>query len=114
MRIIEPGHIYEFANMDFKIENPKHKHSQQIEFLNREEGKKHPGIQTQDVIRAAINRTQHCDRCLRWEGNDLIIYHLRMALVLHEARALIRKVEKEELKPELVSLNEDGHFTLTF
>ncbi len=45
-------------------------------------------------------------------GNDDIIRHLRMALVLHEARALIRKVHKDELAPEIVDVAGDGHFRL--
>lgn len=65
------------------------------------------------MLRALIDRTMHCDNCLRWEGNDLIIHHLRMALVLHEARALGRKVEKGELEPERITIStKDGHFKL--
>jgi hypothetical protein len=92
MRIIEFGHIYDLNWLDGQ---PKQYKTEQIVenrliFVNREKNP-HPGTQTQEVIRALIDRTQHCDNCLRWEGNDLIIYHLRMALVLHEARALLRK-----------------------
>jgi hypothetical protein len=35
-----------------------------------------------------------------------------MALVLHEARALIRKAEKGLIKPEKVQTGPDGHFLL--
>ncbi len=38
--------------------------------------------------------------------------HLRMALALHEARALLRHVEKGEIKPELVAVGSDGHFII--
>src|SRR5207302_3482753 len=48
---------------------------QTLMFVNREKGHEHPGTQTQEVIRALIDRTQHCDACLRWAGNDEIIYH---------------------------------------
>lgn len=107
MKVIEKGHIYEFNNLDGETEQPN-----RIIFVNREEGTEHPGTQTQDVIRALIDRTQHCDNCLRWEGNDQIIHHLRMALVLHEARALERKTEKGIIKPEQIQVSGDGHFSL--
>lgn len=106
MKIIEPGHIYEFNNLDGSLENNK------IIFVNREPGTEHPGTQTQEVLRALIDRTQHCDRCLRWKGNDKIIYHLRMALVYHEARALLRKTKKGKIKPEEIVTGPDGHFVL--
>jgi hypothetical protein len=64
-----------------------------LTFVNRE-ANPHEGVQTQEVLRALIDRTLHCDRCLRWDGNDKIIHHLRMALALHEARAIERKTEK--------------------
>lgn len=118
MKIIEPGHIYELNWLDCKpqssndLDKPWMRNgANQLIFVNREKTP-HPGAQTQEVIRALINRTQHCDNCLRWEGNDLIIHHLRMALVLHEARALGRKTEKGYIKPELIITDADGHFKL--
>lgn len=114
MRIIEAGHIYDLNNIDCAEMGHSEGSCQAniLRFVNREKGTEHCGTQTQEVIRALIDRTQHCDSCLRWEGNDQIIYHLRMALVLHEARALMRKTEKGLLKPELVSIAGDGHFRL--
>lgn len=113
MRIIEPGHIYELHVLDRP--DVKEGHSDGVNdtlvFVNREPGKEHPGYQTQEVLRALIDRTMHCDNCLRWSGNDLIIHHLRMALVLHEARALERKVEKGIIQPENINTDpRDGHF----
>lgn len=106
MKIIEAGHIYELNSIDGG-------EPVRLTFVNREPGTEHPGTQTQEALRSLIDRTMHCDNCLRWPGNDLIIYHLRMALVLHEARALERKVEKGYIRPELMSTSgEDGHFTL--
>lgn len=107
MEIVEPGHIYKLSSLDGDLE-------QLLTFVAREpqNGRVHPGTQTQDVLRCLIDRTQHCDNCLRWEGNDLIIEHLRMALVLHEARALLRKTEKGYIKPEKITTGEDGHFLL--
>src|ERR1700685_4065659 len=127
MKIIEPGHIYELDWLDgqpktfgtmaklpvsgFTLRTEYNEN--QLVFVNRED-KPHPGTQTQEVLRALIDRTQHCDRCLRWEGNDKIIKHLRMALALHEARALERKTEKGLLLPEKVATAEDGHFKVHY
>jgi len=113
MKILESGHVYKFDWLDGTIEDYKKPYSaDEIVFVNRETGKEHPGTQTQEVIRALIDRTKHCDNCLRWEGNDQIIYHLRMALVLHEARALERKTQKGIIAPELILTGKDGHFKI--
>lgn len=114
MKVVEKGHIYKLKWLDGE---PKFWASEEsadnLIFVNREEGTEHPGTQTQEVLRALIDRTMHCDNCLRWEGNDLIIHHLRMALALHEARAILRKTEKGLILPEQVTTGEDGHFTLS-
>ncbi len=121
MKIIEPGHVYQLRLLDENMAFPDARYKPPAElysvcdqdllvFVNREEGHEHAGYLTQDVICALIDRTQHCDACLRWEGNDKIVHHLRMALALHEARALERKVERGELQPELVSVDNDGHW----
>lgn len=107
MKILETGHVYELNQVDGD-------ETEILRFVNREPGTQHPGTQTQEVLRALIDRTMHCDNCLRWPGNDLIIFHLRMALVLHEARALERKVEKGIIQPENIVINpEDGHFAIS-
>ena|SRR5208283_77509 len=106
MKIIEPGHVYQLHTLDgIGV--------QHLTFVNREPGSEHEGTQTQEVLRALIDRTMHCDNCLRWEGNDKIIHHLRMALALHEARAIERKAEKGYYAPERLKVGADGHFTLT-
>jgi hypothetical protein len=108
MIIVEPGHVYKLKSID-----GAEGESETLRFVNREPGSEHAGTQTQEVLRSLIDRTMHCDNCLRWAGNDKIIYHLRMALVLHEARALERKTEKGIIQPELVYTSmEDGHFTI--
>lgn len=107
MKVIEPGHIYDLHSLDGDGKPVR------LTFVNREPGTEHPGTQTQECLRALIDRTIHCDNCLRWPGNDLIVYHLRAALALHEARAIERKVEKGELKPEKIAISQDdGHFYL--
>lgn len=123
MKIIEPGHVYQLRLLDENKAFPDARYTPPPElvsvcdqdllvFVNREEGHEHAGYQTQDVLCALIDRTQHCDACVRWEGNDKIIYHLRMALALHEARAIERKVELGKLQPELISVDNDGHWPL--
>ena len=121
MRVIEPGHVYELAHLDGDS-------SQLLTFVNREEGTEHEGTQTQEVIRATIDaisclidRTNHCDACLRWEGNDRIIKafseaqrQLRLALLFHEQRVLERHMEKGILQPETLPTGSDGHFHFQF
>lgn len=116
MKVIEPGHIYELDHLDGKNKS-------RLTFVNRESAP-HEGTQTQEVLRAnidsiecLIDRTNHCDACLRWEGNDRIIKamseaqrQLRLALLIHEERALERKLDKGKLKPEEVAVGTDGHF----
>lgn len=114
MKIIEPGHVYELNWLDKHVNVPEKflGNASYLLFVNRETGTEHAGTQTQEVIRALIDRTRHCDNCLRWPGNDLIIHHLRMALVLHEARALERKTEKGRIAPEKIATDVDGHFMI--
>lgn len=105
MKVLVPGHGYELQHVDGKK-------TQTVHCVNREPGTESEGTQTQEFIRVAIDRTMHCDNCLRWARNDEIIYHLRMALLLHEIRAMERKVEKGLLRPENVAIGKDGHFIL--
>lgn len=117
MEIVVPGHIYRLNWLDGEPQRAPHPNGKDtifedlLIFVNREDNP-HGGTQTQEVLRALIDRTMHCDNCLRWPGNDQIIYHLRQALVLHEARALGRKVEKGLLAPEGIRTEPDGHFSL--
>lgn len=123
MKIVEPGHVYALSWLDGEPWTAYHYpdgnddpdvsvHEDHLIFVNREEGSEHGGTQTQEVLRALIDRTMHCDNCLPWNGNAKIIHHLRMALALHEARALERKAEKGYYEPERVAKGDDGHFTL--
>jgi hypothetical protein len=92
-------------------------------FVNRED-EPHAGTQTQEVLRVAvdmmsvlIDRTLHCHGCLPWTGNERIVTamaeaqrQMRLALLVHEERALERKMERDGWKPERAPLGEDGHF----
>ncbi len=118
MRVIEPGHVYELATLDGDGTPSR------LVFVNREEGTEHPGTQTQEVLRAIIDslaclidRTNHCDACLRWEGNDRIVKALseaqrqaNLAILFHEQRVLERKFAKGELDPAKAPTGGDGHF----
>lgn len=116
MKVIEAGHIYQLTVLDG--EEPVI-----IRFVNREDTP-HSGTQTQEVLRAQIDslevlidRTNHCDGCLPWVGNERIIKamseaqrQLRLALLYHEQRAMERKMEKNGWKPEKATVESDGHF----
>jgi predicted Fe-S protein YdhL (DUF1289 family) len=117
MEVVEPGHIYNLNHIDGENQTT-------IVFVNREEGTEHEGTQTQevtrmliDMIECLIDRTNHCDGCIRWEGNDRIIKsfseaqrQLRLTLLHHEARAMERKMERGDIHPERIAVNKDGHF----
>lgn len=112
MKVIEPGHIYTMDEIDVGIDEGRTRVNPQLVFVNREDNP-HPGVQTQEVLRVLIDRTIHCDNCLPHPIDTNIIFHLRMALVLHEARALVRKAEKGLIEPENIAVGEDGHFALS-
>jgi hypothetical protein len=105
MKVIDPGHVYHVNNYDGDG-------SQEITFVKRfRNTDNHEGTINQELLRVLIDRVQFLDAEAPWEGNKDILHHLRMALVLHESRALFRKVAKGEFLPELVDTNDkDGHF----
>jgi hypothetical protein len=141
MKVIEPGHIYDLDQLDGDGKPLR------ITFVNREVPKKehrkhcelerggircdcpiitpHEGTQSQEVLRMTIDmmetlidRTNHCDSCERWEGNDRIIKALteaqrqmRRAILFHEERAMERKLDRGDLKPEAIPTAKDGHWT---
>lgn len=112
MKVLEKGHVYQPTNR--KVEGGIHANGapdgQMITFINKEPGNEHAGTTTQEVIRILIDRTRHCANCMPHPNNERIVYHLRMALVLHEARALERKTEKGDFAPEYIQKGSDGHF----
>jgi hypothetical protein len=112
MKVLEKGHIYEAQIRTpegfFDDTTP----DQQIKFVNKQPGQEHSGTTTQEIIRVLLDRTRHCANCMPHPNNERIIYHLRMALVLHEARALERKTEKGDFVPEYLQTGGDGHFSV--
>ena len=109
MKVLETGHIYEL-----QVRTPEgyfdEAADEKIRFVNKQPGQAHSGTTTQEVIRMLLDRTRHCANCMPHPNNERIIYHLRMALVLHEARALERKTEKGDFMPEYLETGGDGHF----
>lgn len=107
MKIVEPGHVYELTCLDGEM-------TQLLTFVAREpeNGREHPGTQNQEVLRALIDRVQHCQARLSSPLNEQILYHLRMALSLHEARAIVRKTEKGYIQPEQFRTGGDGHWRM--
>lgn len=107
MKIHETGHIYELASkIMFDGHSPQ---NQTLTFVNQQPSQEHEGTTTQEVLRALIDRTRHCANCMPHPVNERIIHHLRMALVLHEARALERRAEKGELRPEYLPTVDCSH-----
>ncbi len=120
MNVIEPGHIYEVHQLDGDGTPLR------ITFVNRDGtgGATHEGTQTQEILRVIISlfsvlidRTNHCDACLPWPGNERIIKAMseaqrqaRLAIVFHEQRVLERLVDKGTLDPALVPFMENGHW----
>lgn len=107
MQVHEKGHIYTLDNNNMQGQ------AQTLMFVNKEPGSEHEGTTTQEVLRALIDRTRHCNNCMPHPNNERIVYHLRMALVLHEARALERRTEKGEIRPEYLPTKDGGHILLS-
>lgn len=105
MNEIVPGHVYELDNLDCNNNN-----TQLLKFVNRNLESDCEGTTNQEVLRALIERVKFMDSQIHWPLNKEIIHHLRMAISLHEARALIRKTEKRENQPETFRVGDDGHF----
>lgn len=103
MKVLIAGHLYELSHLDGDG-------GQRLQFVDRNHGMDSEGTYNQEVLRVLIDRVKFLDDEVPWEGNGQILHHLRMALVLHEARALCRKVEKGKLLPESLIVGPDGHF----
>jgi hypothetical protein len=106
MREIYSGHLYEMDHLDGNG-------TSRIQFVQRpphHEAKE--GIILQELYRVAIARIKVLDAEKPWEGNARILRNLRECILLHEIRALERKVERREIDPEDVPTGEDGHWEL--
>lgn len=108
MRVLDPGHRYALDNLLDDGETV-------LQFMKDpllHDGDGYPGPSCQEVLRAIIDRVQELDRERPWDGNSQIVYDLRHAIAGFEARALLRRVEKDGLEIERVPVAEDGHLRL--
>lgn len=99
MKVLEPGHVYELANLDSDG-------VQVLTFLRRSSPAiqhefDHPGTNTQELIRViidltkiVIDRTQFLDEVIPAIENQDLIWHARMLLLGYEGRAYRRKQDK--------------------
>jgi hypothetical protein len=100
MRVLDPGHVYELQNVDgfdkqtimFVRRRDEHGDPLQREI-------RHQGILTQELLRVCIDRTLYLYAEAPCDEDTEIIECLRRALVLYEARAARRSIEKLA-KPE--------------
>jgi hypothetical protein len=93
MEVLEEGHIYDLPH----VGDPGYK--QRLTFIRRSGGAikyryEHPGTNTQEVLRALIDRTKYLDSIIPAVENADTLYHLRMALLGYEGRAYRRKMDK--------------------
>lgn len=91
MRTLDPGHIYELDHLGDDG-------FQTLTFIKRsggaiQYGDEWPGLQTQEVLRALIDRTKYLYDVLPCKETEDAIWHLRMALFDYELRAWQRKME---------------------
>jgi hypothetical protein len=108
MRVLDPGHSYELDHLEsegttilrFRKDPALHN------------GVGYPGPSCQEVLRAIIDRVQELDREKPHPVNEGIIYDLRHAIAGFEARAMIRRVEKDNLAIERQPVAADGHLLL--
>lgn len=96
MKVVDPGHIYQMSQLG-------NDNTQTIRFVKRSGGTikydvEWPGLQTQEVIRVLIDRTQHLASILPCVESHDATYYLRMALWCYEARAYRRKQEEVNRK----------------
>ena len=105
MKVLDRGHKYELDHRDGENKTI-------IQYVNKEPGRECEGIIQQELLRMMLDRNRYCTKCLPNSVSERIQYHLQMALVLHEMRALERKVQKGEIMPEYIKTGNDGHFNI--
>ncbi|OGG60274.1 hypothetical protein A3C89_00740 [Candidatus Kaiserbacteria bacterium RIFCSPHIGHO2_02_FULL_50_50] len=90
MKVLDQGHIYELRELGGG--------TCELKFVKRSGGaiqysEEWGGVQTQEVLRACIDRTKYLFEVLPCNETADALYHLRMALYCYEARAHRRKHE---------------------
>lgn len=93
MEILEPGHIYRLQHLEsdgYEVLRFVRRSSDAVDYGDGE----HVGTNTQEVLRALIDRTFYLNGILPSVETLDAAYHLRMALFCYEARAYRRKLHK--------------------
>jgi hypothetical protein len=90
MKVIDPGHIYECDQLGGG--------TQIITFVKRSSGavtykEEWAGLQSQEILRALIDRTKFLNEILPCSETIEALYHLRMSLYWYEVRAYRRKMD---------------------
>jgi hypothetical protein len=99
MRIVDPGHVYDLWQLG--SDEP-----QRLTHVKRSGGaityaEEWPGVQTQEVMRAEIDRMKYLNSVIPCVETQDAIWHARMVIFTFEARAWRRKQEgKNRLKPQ--------------
>lgn len=95
--MIDPGHAYELAHLD-EQHSPTLSQVGHLVFVKRvgdgfpgNEPPAHPGVTTQEVLRALIDRTKYVNGQVHAELNHDVLEHLRQALYQLEVRAHQRR-----------------------
>lgn len=91
MKIIDPGHVYDLWQLGSEA-------PQRLTHVKRSGGavtysEEWPGVQTQEVLRAEIDRCKYLNSIIDCVETLDAIWHLRMALFMFEVRAWRRKQE---------------------
>lgn len=117
MKVIETGHVYDLKRLESKG-------YERLTFIKRSSGAiqyndEHSGTNTQEVIRALIERTGYLHSVLPCDETADAIYYLRMALYCYEVRAYRRKQQKYNKHANLHESNEpnphrDGYDDVPF
>lgn len=108
MKVLTPGHQYLLSNIK---SDDGDKDVNILKFYNEKGASRDEiiGTSNQEVLRALIDRVNYLDNELPHSFNKEIIFHLRKALALHEARHLTRMVDKD-VAVENFPVGDDGHF----
>lgn len=111
MKVLKPGHKYLLSNI--KSDEDGDQDINLLKFYDEkgENRKDIIGTSNQEVLRALIDRVEFMENELSHSFNKEIIYHLRKALALHEARHLTRMVDKGKNIEKYITGN-DGHFKI--
>ena len=108
MQTLIPGHKYLLSNIK-SDDGDKDINILKFYDVQGENRDEIVGTSNQEVLRALIDRVSYLDNELPHSFNKEIIFHLRKALILHEARHLTRIVDKG-IAVEEFPVGNDGHF----